>query len=92
MWWTYRRAAQRGDNDAANTALREIAKMRIERNVVRLEPFALARVGQGLARLREGQLDKADAEFAAALVLDPHLADGHFGLAQSARRKGVGKA
>jgi tetratricopeptide (TPR) repeat protein len=89
LWWTYRRAAQRGDNDAAATALREISKMRVERNVVRLEPFALARVAQGLARLREGQVDKADAEFTAALAFDPHLADGHFGLAQSARRKGV---
>jgi len=89
LWWTYRRAAQRGDNDAASTALREIGKMRIERNVVRLEPFAMARVAQGLARLREGQVDKADTEFRAALALDPHLADGHFALAQSARRKGV---
>lgn len=89
LWWTYRHAAERGDNDAATTALREIGKMRIERNVVRLEPFALARVAQGLARLREGQLDKADVEFRAAITLDPYQADGYFGLAQSARRRGV---
>src|SRR5262245_4944585 len=89
LWWLYRRAAARGDNEGAGAAMREITKMRTERNVVRLEPFALARVGAGLGRLREGQLDKADEEFRAALALDPHLADAHFGLALSARRRGV---
>ena len=89
LWWLYRRAAARGDNEAAGAALREITKMRTERNVVRLEPFALARVGAGLGRVREGQLDNADEEFRAALVLDPHLADAHYGLALSARRRGV---
>ena len=48
LWWTYRHAAARGDNEGASTALREIGKMRIERNVVRLEPFALARVADGM--------------------------------------------
>jgi tetratricopeptide (TPR) repeat protein len=89
LWWLYRRAAARGDNEGAGAALREITKMRTERNVVRLEPFALARVGAGLGRVREGQFDKADEEFRAALVLDPHLADAHFGLALSARRRGI---
>jgi tetratricopeptide (TPR) repeat protein len=89
LWWLYRRASARGDNEAAGAALREIAKMRTERNVVRLEPYALARVGAGLGRVREGQPDKADEEFRAALALDPHLADAHYGLALSARRRGV---
>jgi Tfp pilus assembly protein PilF len=88
LWWLYRRAAARGDTEGASAALREIAKMRTERNVVRLEPFGLARVGAGLGRLREGQLDKAEEEFRAALALDPHLADAHFGLALAARRRG----
>ncbi len=88
LWWLYRRASGRGENEGAGAALREIKKLRIERNIVRLEPFALARVGMGLGRLREGQLDKAEEEFRAALDLDPYLADAHFGLALSARRHG----
>src|SRR5262245_34266632 len=90
LWWLYRRAAARGDNEGAGAAMREITKMRTERNVVRLEPFALARVGAGLGRLREGQLGKAEGEFLAAMVVEPDLADAHFGLALSARRRGLG--
>lgn len=89
LWWTHRRASARGDVEAANAALREIKRLRIERNVVRLEPFALARVADGLGRLREGQLDKAEEAFRAALDLDPYLADAHFGLALNARRRGI---
>lgn len=90
LWWAYKRAAARGDLAAEAAALREIVRLRVERNVVRLEPFALARVGQGLGHLREGQGDKAEAEFRAALELDPHLADAHFGLGLSASRRGLG--
>lgn len=89
LWWLYRRAEGRGDVEGSNAALGEIKKLRIERNIVRLEPFALARVGAGLGRLRAGQFDKADEEFRAALDLDPNLADAHFGLALSARRRGL---
>jgi Tfp pilus assembly protein PilF len=89
LWWAYRKASASGDVEAASAALREIARLRIERNVVRLEPFALARVAGGLDRIREGQLDKAQEEFRAALELDPHLADAHFGLALNARRRGL---
>ncbi|HET8644001.1 MAG TPA: hypothetical protein VFO85_00855, partial [Vicinamibacteria bacterium] len=89
LWWSYRKAATRGDLETANNALREIRRLRIERNIVHLEPFALARVGAGLGRLREGQLDKAEEEFRAALELDPALTDAHFGLALNARRRGV---
>ena len=89
LWWAYRKASTRGEIEAANTALREIKRLRIERNIVRLEPFGLARVAAGLGRLREGQLDKAEEEFRAALDLDPYLADAHFGLALAARRRGA---
>lgn len=89
LWWTYRKASARGDLEVANGSLREIKRLRIERNIVRLEPFALARVGAGLGRLREGRLDEAEQEFRAALDLDPYLADAHFGLALNARRRGV---
>lgn len=88
LWWVYRKAQARGDVEGANAALREVKRLRIERNIVRLEPFGLARVAAGLGHLREGQLDKADEEFAAALDLDPYLADAHFGMALAARRRG----
>jgi Tfp pilus assembly protein PilF len=89
LWSVAKRAEARGDQEGATTALNELKRMRVERNVVRLEPFGLARVAQGLAQLRAGQPEKADQDFRAALALDPHLADAHFGLALSARRRGL---
>jgi Tfp pilus assembly protein PilF len=89
LWSVAARAETRGDQEGATAALNEIRRLRVERNIVRLEPFALARVAKGLARLREGQSSAADQEFRSALTLDPHLPDAYFGLALSARRRGV---
>ena len=62
--------------------------VRIERNIRSLEPIALARVGEGLIRLGQGDVDRAEEDFRAAIALDPHLPDAYFGLAQRAVKKG----
>ena len=68
--------------------MREIRRLRIERNVHSLETVALARVEQGLAALRNGEVARAETAFRDAVALDPHLPDAYFGLAQTDMKKG----
>jgi Tfp pilus assembly protein PilF len=88
LWVAYRRADQRGDTEAQQAALREIRRLRTERNIRSLEPIALARVAQGLERLEAGERDKAEESFRNALSLDPYLPDAHFALARAALKEG----
>ena len=41
LWSAYRKAEQRGDVEASQAALREVRRLRIERNIRSLEPLAL---------------------------------------------------
>ncbi len=68
--------------------MREIRRLRIERNIRSLETIALARVGDGVAALRSGETARAEAAFRDAVALDPHLPDAYFGLAQYDVKKG----
>ena len=88
VWSAYRRAVQRGDAEAQQAALREIRRLRTERNIRSLEPIALARVAEGLERLDAGERDKAEEAFRNALTLDPYLPDAHFALARASLKEG----
>src|SRR5258706_170901 len=82
LWAAYKKAESKGDSEAAQGAMREIRRLRIERNIHSLETMALARVGDGVAALRSGETARAEAAFRDAVALDPHLPDAYFGLAQ----------
>lgn len=88
LWSGLERAEAKGDVAAAQQALREIRRLRIERNVQSLETLALARVADGMKALEAGDAEKASAHFADAAVLDPRLPDPHFGLARAAMKGG----
>jgi tetratricopeptide (TPR) repeat protein len=88
LWGTYRAAEARGDETGAANAMREIRRLRSERNIRSLEPFALAHVGQGLERLAAGERQVAEEAIRGALALDPALPDAHFALARVAAKKG----
>ena len=87
-WAFYKKAAAKGDTEGAQNALREIRRLRIERNIRSLETLALARMSEGLEELKSGQPERAEAAFRDALALDPHLPDAHFGLALKESRRG----
>jgi tetratricopeptide (TPR) repeat protein len=88
LWSSYKKAETRGDNEGAQNAMREIRRLRIERNIRSLETIALARVADGLAALRIGESARAEAAFRDAVALDPHLPDAYFGLALYDVKKG----
>jgi len=88
LWAAYKRAESKGDSEATQGAMREIRRLRIERNIRSLETIALARVGDGVAALRSGETARAEAAFRDAVALDPHLPDAYFGLAQYDVKKG----
>ena len=54
LWSAYKKAEAKGDSEAAQNALREIRRLRIERNIRSLETMALARVEEGVTALRAG--------------------------------------
>lgn len=88
-WADWRRAEQAKDAAKAALAEREIARLRLVRNVESLELVALPLIGRGLARLRAGERVRAEEDFRAALALDPRLPDAWFGLARAQSARGV---
>jgi tetratricopeptide (TPR) repeat protein len=88
-WADWRRAEQAKDSAKAALAEREIARLRVVRNVESLELVALPLVGRGLARLRAGDRVRAEEDFRSALALDPRLPDAWFGLARAQSARGV---
>jgi len=88
LWATYKKAESKGDNEGAQSAMREIRRLRIERNIRGLETVALARVADGVAALRAGENTRAETALRDAVALDPHLPDAYFGLAQYDVKKG----
>jgi len=88
LWSDYLRLDAAGDRDGASRVLSDLVRLRVERNIVSLEPMALALVSSGLERLRRGERDAAEALFTGALGLDPHLPDAYFGMAQAQLRRG----
>jgi tetratricopeptide (TPR) repeat protein len=88
LWSAYLKAGAHGDQEGQRAAYQEIRRYRIERNIRSLEPIALARMGEGLIRLEQDDVDRAEEDFRAAITLDPHLPDAYFGLAQRQMKKG----
>jgi Tfp pilus assembly protein PilF len=84
-----RQAEQAKDAAEAELALREITRLRVERNVRQLELVALPFVGRGLARLRAGERERAEQDFRDAIALAPALPDAWFGLARAQAASGV---
>ena len=80
MWSAYEKAVAKNDQESARNVLREIRRLRVERNILALDSFALAHVAQGLDQLRKGDRERADAEFGEAAALDPYLPDAYFGM------------
>jgi tetratricopeptide (TPR) repeat protein len=87
-WGVYKAAAAKGDVDGANNALREIRRLRVERNIVSLESLAMARLAEGLEHVSAGRRDDAERAFRDAIAFDPHLPDAYFALAQTGFKKG----
>jgi len=83
------RAEGSGDATAANRALAEIRRARIERNVDSHDTLGLAFVRRGVEQLDAHQRDAAEESFRNAVALAPGLPDGHYGLATALLRKGL---
>ena len=87
-WSVYKAAVAKGDVEAATKALREIRRLRVERNIVSLESVAMARLNEGLEHVSAGRRPEAELAFRDAVALDPHLPDAYFALAQVELKKG----
>jgi tetratricopeptide (TPR) repeat protein len=80
LWAAYEKAAAKNDQEAARNVLREIRRLRIERNILALDTLALAHVAQGLDQLKKGDRERAASEFDEAAALDAYLPDAYFGM------------
>jgi tetratricopeptide (TPR) repeat protein len=80
LWSAYEKAMAKSDQETARDVLREIRRLRIERNILTLDAYALAHVAQGLDHLRKGDRERAEGEFEEAAALDPYLPDAYFGM------------
>jgi tetratricopeptide (TPR) repeat protein len=81
LWAAYEKAAAKGDLEASRNVLREIRRLRIERNILALDTFALAHVALGLDQIQKGDREAAANEFQGAAALHPYLPDAYFGMA-----------
>ena len=81
LWSSYQKATAKGDLETSRNVLREIRRLRIERNILALDTFALAHVAMGVAQLEKGDREAADTEFRGAAALHPYLPDAYFGMA-----------
>lgn len=88
LWTAVVKADAAGDAPRAASALAEIRRARIERNVPNLDTVALGLVARGVERLDQGQRDGAEEAFRAAVALAPGLPDAHAGLAVALLQKG----
>jgi tetratricopeptide (TPR) repeat protein len=81
LWTAYQKALAKNDAETSRNVLREIRRLRIERNILALDTFALAHVSAGVAQLQKGDREAAKAEFQGAAALHPYLPDAYFGMA-----------
>jgi len=82
------RADDAGDDERRERTLREIRRVRMERNIPSLDVVGLGLVERGILRLDAGERDRAEAVFRAAVDLAPGLPDAHAGLALALLKKG----
>jgi tetratricopeptide (TPR) repeat protein len=88
LWAEYRKADLASDADTRSKVLGEIVQLRVERNIRSLEENGLALVAAGMDRLRKGERERAQEDFAGAVGLDPHLPDAHLGMALAQAKRG----
>ena len=88
MWADYVAADAAGDKTKKISAMRDLRRARMERNVESLGNVGLALVAHGYAKLKAGNRDEAEEELRAAVALAPGLPDAHAGLALTLLRKG----
>lgn len=88
VWNAQLRAEAAGDAQAAQRAMAELRRMRMERNVSSHETLGLALVQKGVERLTAGDRDGAETAFRSAVAVAPGLPDGYFGLARALAGKG----
>jgi Tfp pilus assembly protein PilF len=88
LWTAQVRAQAAGDTGAADRALRDIRRLRVERNVASHDTVGLGLVLQGVSKLDRRERDAAEEAFRNAVVIAPGLPDAHFGLAYALLRKG----
>jgi tetratricopeptide (TPR) repeat protein len=81
LWSSYQKATANRDVETSRNILREIRRLRIERNILALDTFALAHVALGMSQIDKGDRDAAAAEFQGAAALHPYLPDAYFGMA-----------
>ena len=81
LWSSYEKAVAKGDLESGRNVLREIRRLRIERNILALDTFALAHVAMGMGQLQKGDREAAAGEFEGAAALHPYLPDAYFGMA-----------
>ena len=88
MWSAWVKAEASGDARAAEVALRQIRRARIERNARSLDTVGLGLVERGVAKLDAGERAEAEETFRMAVALAPGLPDGHAGLSLALLQKG----
>lgn len=86
LWTLYRKAG--GDAENSRKVFEETRRLRTERNIRSLEEVGLALVASGLESLEKGDRARAEEEFRRAIILDPQLPDGYFGLALTEVKRG----
>lgn len=79
---------QAGDTEGASLSLREIRRLRIERNIESHETIGLGLVARGVALLDGDARDEAQIAFENAVELAPGLPDGHYGLSMARLKTG----
>jgi len=88
LWAGFVRADAAGDDERRQRTLREIRRVRMERNIPSLDPIGLGLVERGVVRLDAGEREEAEKLFRAAVDLAPGLPDAHAGLAVALLKKG----
>jgi Tfp pilus assembly protein PilF len=89
LWAGFVRADNAGDDERRERTLREIRRVRMERNIPSLDAVGLGLVERGVLRLDAGERDRAEDAFRAAVDLAPGLPDAHAGLARALLKKGL---
>lgn len=82
LWASVRKGGGGADREGAAAAMREIERLRVERNIASLEAIAGALVGRGLDRLERTDREGAENDMRQATALDESLPDAYFGLAR----------
>jgi Tfp pilus assembly protein PilF len=88
LWTEASRAGQAGDLEGAGLGMKEIRRLRTERNITNHETIGLGLVARGVDLLDHDAPDDAETAFRRAVDLAPGLPDGHYGLSMTHLKSG----